>query len=192
VIKTISYDQHEILAHIVNLHTGPVDCDVTYGRGGFYKKLPAPALRFDLDPPAPGIVPADARCLPLPGASVGCVAFDPPFMLRTGEGARLKRRFGAVVGGMPDLWEFYRQVLAELGRILRPGGHVIFKCQDGVLSGKNHFTHCEIYNMAMHLGFIPVDLFVLLARHRMDPRGRRQVHARKFHSYFWVLRKEGA
>jgi hypothetical protein len=37
---------------------------------------------------------------------------------------------------------------------------------------------------------VPMDLFILLARHRMNhPKHTRQLHARKFHSYFWVFKK---
>ena len=66
----------------------------------------------------------------------------------------------------------------------------MFKCQDGVLSGVNNFTHVAIYGMASQVGFKPVDLFILLAKHRMrDPSHKVQKHARKFHSYFWVFKK---
>jgi hypothetical protein len=44
----------------------------------------------------------------------------------------------------------------------------------------------------MALGFVPKDLFVLLANHRMThPKHKTQKHARKYHSYFWVLQKRG-
>ena len=191
MIKSISFSQDEILQHIVDLHTGPVQADVTFGSGCFYKKvLPRPALCFDLAPRIPGVIAADVCRLPLRAGCLGSVMFDPPFLIKTGPGAKLKDRFGSQVGNMQDLWNFYFLAMKEIHRVLVSGGWLIFKCQDGVLSGVNNFTHGEIYKMGVSLCFKPVDLFILLAHHRMrDPTHRVQKHARKFHSYFWVFRK---
>jgi hypothetical protein len=193
IIRSISYSQDEILQNIVSLHTGPIECDVTFGSGCFYKKaLPRPQFCFDLEPRPnqPWVTQADVCHLPLENAAVRTVMFDPPFMARTGPGATLKSRFGELVGTIKDLWNFYFLAMREIHRVLVPGGWLVFKCQDGVLSGKNNFTHVVVCNQAMALGFTPKDLFVLLVKNRMNhPKHTRQLHARKFHSYFWVFRK---
>ena len=190
MIKSYSFDQNEILADIMALHTGPIEVDATYGSGCFYKKIPKPPLCFDLAPRKPGVIAADVCALPLPGGSVGSIMFDPPFLIQTGPGSIIKDRFGSVVGCMGDLWEFYRRAMVEMHRALARGGWMVFKCQDGVLSGKNHFTHVDICRKAEAIGFVAVDLFLLLATHRMtSTRQRVQRHARKFHSYFWVFQK---
>ena len=41
---------------------------------------------------------------------------------------------------------------------------------------------------ALDIGFYPKDLFILLAKTRLND-GRKQQHARKFHSYFWIFEK---
>ena len=190
IIPSISFSQHDILRWIVQLHTGGIECDVTYGKGGFYKALPEPPLKFDLNPRRPDIVKANVKQLPLGDEVLNCIIFDPPFMARTGPGATLKEQFGELIGTIEDLWDFYELAIKEIYRVLRPNGWLIFKCQDGVLSGRNNFTHIEIFNRAKAIGYKPVDLFILLAKHRMmHPRHVRQVHARKFHSYFWVFKK---
>lgn len=199
IIKSISFSQAEILQNIVDLHTGPVQADVTFGAGCFYKEMELPRFRFDLNPKPfkhwhPNIlfpvIPADVCHLPIKDSCLRSVAFDPPFMARTGPGATLKARFGELVGTIKDLWNFYFLAMREIHRVLAPGGWLIFKCQDGVLSGVNNFTHVQIYNEAVSMGFKPVDLFVLLAKHRMNhPKHDRQIHARKFHSFFWVFQK---
>jgi len=193
LIKSISFSQDEILQHIVDLHTGPIQADVTFGSGCFYKKaISRPTFYSDLAPRVPGVIAADVCRLPLRGGCLRSVMFDPPFLIKTGPGAKLKERFGSQIGNMIDLWKFYYLGMLEIHRVLAPGGWLIFKCQDGVLSGRNNFTHCEIYDMAACLGFQPVDLFILLAKHRMrDPTHKVQKHARKFHSFFWVLKKRG-
>jgi hypothetical protein len=82
----------------------------------------------------------------------------------------------------------YSGSLAEFHRLLTDGGIVIFKCQDVVASGKNHFTHCWVMYEAMKMGFYPKDMVILLSKNRLVD-GRKQQHVRKFHSYFWVFEK---
>lgn len=199
-IKSISYSQDEILKNIVTLHTGPIQADVTFGSGCFYKNMPLPQFRFDLNPRKDlkhwhpnivwSIIPADVCRLPIKDGCLRSVMFDPPFLIKTGPGAKLKERFGSQVGNMKDLWGFYFKALFEIQRVLVPGGWLVFKCQDGVLSGKNYFTHVEVCMQARALGLIAVDLFILLAKHRMtDPTHKVQKHARKHHSYFWCFQK---
>jgi hypothetical protein len=111
-------------------------------------------------------------------------------MARTGPGATLKARFGELVGTIADLMLFYFEAMNEIKRVLRPGGYLVFKCQDGVLSGENNNNYNTICNMAEAMGFKWVDLFILLAKHRMmHPKHKTQRHARKYHSYFIVFRR---
>lgn len=191
VISSISYNQHEIISNIISLHTGPIECDVTYGNGSFYKKMDRPPLCFDLDPKYDYICQADCTDLPLPNESVSCLIFDPPF---TGSGrvrdSIIKTRFACEQKGVPALLDFYLAALGEFYRVVSTGGWLIFKCQDVVESGKNYFSHVTIYNQAVSVGFKPVDLFILLAKSRLPTwHMKTQRHARKFHCYFWVMRR---
>ena len=76
-------------------------------------------------------------------------------------------------------------------RILAESGILIFKCQDKVSSGTQYLSHVFIINQAISIGFYPVDIFVLLAKSRLTAKWqlKNQRHARKFHSYFLVLKK---
>ena len=190
IIRSIGFDQDEILKHIMQLHTGPIELDPTFGSGIYYKKIPRPKLCFDISPRKPGVMPADVTALPLVNNSVSVVNFDPPFMARTGPGATLKKKFGELVGSIEDLWDFYEQAMQEIYRVLKPDGWLIFKCQDGVLAGVNNNTYWEICDRAKKIGFKWVDEFVLLAKHRMThPKQKRQIHARKYHCFFVVFKK---
>ena len=200
LVKSVSYNQTEIIKSLLQLYvpSGKIDCDPTYSIGAFYNGtgVDAPALRFDINPQAEGVVRADARHLPLEDASIGCMMFDPPFLATTGKslvkckGNRINRRFG-VYPNEQSLHCFYRDSICEAYRVLKPHGILIFKCQDKVSSGKQYFSHVFIMNEAVKAGFYPRDLFVLLAKNRLvaDWQKKGQRHARKYHCYFWVFEK---
>ena len=198
LVKSISFDQGEIIRNILKLHVreGKIDCDPTFSTGAFYNGtgVEAPALRFDIRPQMDGVVQADARGLPLPEESLSCMILDPPFLATTGKsltegcGNRINRRFG-VYGREKELHRCYADMLREAHRVLKPDGILIFKCQDKVSSGKQYFTHVFVMDAAVEVGFYPKDLFILLAKNRLvaDWQARNQKTARKFHCYFWVF-----
>ena len=201
MIKSISYDQTEIIKWILNLHApkGRIDCDATYSKGNFYNNtgIEYPTHKFDILPQVEGVEYGDSRDLPLEDASIDCMMFDPPFLATTGKSLtvdndsnKINKRFG-VYPSERALHQFYIDSLKEAYRVLRDNGILIFKCQDKVSSGKQYMSHCFIYNEAIKRGFYPKDLFILLAKNRLvaDWQVKNQKNARKYHSYFWVFQK---
>lgn len=197
VIKSISFDEQEIIRDILFLHANgkDIDCDPTYSIGNFYKKgLKQPKYKFDLTPQVDGVIQADARCLPLENESIEVLMFDPPFIV--GENANghdnnsiIRQRF-TQFKNVKELWAFYFDAIREFYRVLQNNGILIFKCQDTISSGMQWFSHIQIMNFAYELGYYPKDLFELYAKNRIiDTRNEKQYHARKFHSYFWVFQK---
>src|SRR5690606_24416715 len=84
--------------------------------------------------------------------------------------------------------DLYLRAGLEARRVLRPGGALIVKCQDEVSANKQRLTHVEIITAYEDMGFYCKDLFVLVRRNAPGvSRCKRQVHARKNHSYFLVF-----
>ena len=201
MIKSISYNQYEIIKSILELHVAShkIDCDSTYSIGNFYKNtgVGVPAYKFDIIPQAEGVEYGDSRALPLEDNSIGCLMFDPPFLATTGKSLQkgnnnniINKRFG-VYPSEKELHQFYIDSIKESYRVLKDKGILIFKCQDKVSGGKQYMSHVFVMNEAVKAGFYPKDLFILLAKNRLvaDWQVRNQKHARKFHSYFWVFEK---
>ena len=193
LIETVSGNQSEILNNIIKLYCPKgFDLDPTYSTGVFYKGVPEPRLKYDIEPQKAGVVQADCRHLPLNDHSQSSIVFDPPFIGATiGEGKPgiIKSRFG-YYRNVPELWDFYRKSLDEFYRLLEAEGILVFKCQDTIESCKQYLSHIEIITYACRIGFYPLDLFVLLARNVLvSPSQTNQQHARKSHSYFLVFKK---
>lgn len=197
IISSISFDEQEIIRDILFLHGrgGVIDCDPTYSIGNFYKDgLPIPKYRFDKTPQVSDVIAATSDSLPMDAESVDTIMFDPPFVIsgenydELSEGSGIISKRFTAFKSFDEIKEMYSNSLREFSRVLKKNGIVIFKCQDIVACQKNHFTHCWVMYEAIELGFYPKDLFVLLAKNRITD-GRKQQHARKFHSYFWVFEK---
>lgn len=202
IIRSVNDDQEQIILDILNLHvpSGIIDLDPTYSKGVFYKSgfVPDPRLKFDIEPQTEDTIKSSSEKLPINDESISSMIFDPPFVIsgKTWENSKedscaTTKRFGCFYS-IQELWKFYYNSLEEFYRILEDNGILIFKCQDTVTSGKNYQSHCEIYNMATELGFYAKDLFILTAKNRMNSFGgrwKKQQHARKYHSYFWVFQK---
>lgn len=197
IIKSISYDQEEIIRSIMKLYCPQgFDLDPTYSKGNFYKNIQQPKLRFDLYPQVEGVKEANVTNLPLESLSVGSIMFDPPFIAgiptKTAKKGIIGNRFGSYksIPRKDGLWEMYRKALEEFYRILKENGILVIKCQDTISDGNQFLSHIELINYAYYLGFYPKDLFILLASNRVLKKYPKQKHARKFHSYFIVFIKQ--
>jgi len=200
VIKSISFDEGEILRNIQELHCpGWFELDPCYSFGRFYEAfgIPQPRLKYDIEPSGPGVIKSDACNLPLNEKSISSILFDPPFLATSGpvyddrenESNIITHRFSAFKT-MQELWDWYEKCLSEFYRILEIDGQLVIKCQDTVSSSNQWFSHVFLINEAEKRGFYCKDLFILLAKSRIIGDNHAiQQHARKFHSYYLVFIK---
>lgn len=201
IIKSISYDNDEIIKSILELHIPNkiIDCDPCFSKGNFYKNndISVPKYKFDIYPQTEDTVKADCRHLPLEDKSIDSLIFDPPFGIACGPSLNKTKKGSNVIpnrfSSFPTplaLYKFYDESLAEFNRVLKDDGVLVFKCQDTVSGGINYMSHVYIHNMALSYEFYPKDLFILNSKNRLiSGKHKHQQHARKFHSYFWVFEK---
>lgn len=199
-ITSISFSNDEIIENIMLLNDiKRFDLDCTYSIGHFWEKLPQPKFKSDLLPKHKDIIKASSDNLPFDNESMKSIMFDPPFII-PGEKYKDNDKGSSIIAkrfeGYKDFAELknhYFGTLKETYRILQTNGILVFKCQDVVSSGKNHFTHSLVLNMALHIGYYPKDLFILMTKNRINSfnggKWKNQYHARKHHSYFWVFQK---
>lgn len=202
VIKSINYDQHEIIRDIIDLHMGGkgFEIDTTYSVGKFYKDkngneiIKDPERKFDMFPSIDGV---EQLTFPLPfeDNSVRSIMFDPPFIIRskpkTGENDNsiIHKRFSGY-SNPKELFQSYRQNMEEYYRILEEGGILVIKTQAMISSAKQHFTPEWLVVAGYEMGFYPIDKFELLAKTRiLSGHVKQQQHSRRFSSSFIVFKK---
>lgn len=197
----------EVFPQILDLHVpdGAKIADVTYGTGVFWKNVDL--KRYDLHATdiADGI---DCRKLPYENESFDALVLDPPYMeglLRNNKdhkaGGSSHSSFreyysnGDETNTEGPKWhgavsDLYYKAGIEAYRVLKEKGIMIVKCQDEVSANRQFLTHVEIINYYEQLGFYTKDLFVIVRQNRaVIARLKKQVHARKNHSYFLVFVK---
>jgi len=181
----------DLIAEAARLYVKPGMriADVTYGRGVFWQKVDLSEMQFFAsDLAMDGI---DFRRLPYGDASLDVLVLDPPYMHNPGHPQVEDRyRNAETTPGLShdDIVQLYRDGMAEARRVLVMGGLLWVKCQDEIESGRQRWAHLEVYEAGLQLGFQAVDLFVLV-RSAAALQVKRQLHARKNHSYLWVFRR---
>ncbi len=216
VIKSISYNQHEILYNIMQLYNegNPFDCDITYSKGKFYgsfvvKKndgtsqniiIPEPKYKFDVCPQTEDTVKIEPfGKLLLEDESIDSIVVDLPFVISPPSAPSMKEnkkgrniiatRFASYYP-LEEMYKSYAHWIKEVYRVLKPNGTVVWKTQMTISGGVNIDTPCYSKLCAMKVGFVIEDDFVLNAKARLiSGKIKRQCHSRKFHSHFIVFKK---
>ncbi|MFK7642359.1 DNA methyltransferase [Neisseria oralis] len=198
----------DVFPSILDLHIpiGSKIADVTYGKGVFWKNVDLSKYELLASDIATGV---DCRSLPYEDNSLDAIVIDPPYMeglLRSnpnhkaGTGSHLAfrdyysngnensdKKSPKWHGAVTDL---YFKAGQEALRVLKEKGVAIVKCQDEVSANRQWLTHVEIINFYEKIGFYTKDLFVVVRQNKSAvSRLKKQIHARKNHSYFLIFVK---
>ena len=202
-----------VFPHILELHVPKraIIADVTWGKGVFWKNIPQTDYHVLGTDIATGV---DCRSLPYENEFLDCVVLDPPYMEgfyrkqnSQKAGSRTHSAFSQAYSNGDEInadtnntgtkkWhaavtDMYFKAGREAYRVLKKKGVLIVKCQDEVSAGKQWLTHVEIINEYEKYGYYPKDLFVVVRSNKPSiSRVKKQVHARKNHSYFLVFIKK--
>ena len=194
VIKSIQNSDRDVLFAIKKLYLDGenYDLDPCYSTGKFYEDLERPIIKMDKTPQNIEIVENDIlNGIPLKNKYVKSIVFDPPFMFGTHGQTKnniMTKRF-TMFDNWKQLKDMYKKSLSEFYRILIKGGIVAFKCQD-YTDSKTTLTHCYVHNWAIEQGFKVEDLFIMAFKGgRIWNSNLVQRHARKYHSYWIILKK---
>ncbi len=195
VIKSVSYDQQEILNNILKLHvpTGVYDCDLTTSKGNFYKNgiVPQPRLRYDKYPQVEGVQPLeDAE--KIEDGSLNSIVIDLPFLILQPQwlkNSMIKARFDSF-DTMEEATEVNKKMLKLAWDKLKNRGILVFKTMDIRAENRNIWMSYYVQQWASEIGFELIDTFILIAPSKILNRGMNQKVARKYHSYFYVFKKK--
>jgi len=197
----------EIFPQLLKLHVprGAVIADVTYGKGVFWRNVNLNDYELRATDIQGGV---DATDLPYRDDSLDALVLDPPYMEglfrknathmagggshaafreHYSDGKATKPRDGAPKWHDAVLDLYFRAGI-EAKRCLKIGGIFIVKCQDEVSANRQRLTHVELINTFEAHDFYCKDLFEVVRTNKPGmSRVKKQVHARKNHSYFLVF-----
>ncbi|WP_304250939.1 hypothetical protein [Phocaeicola plebeius] len=193
IISSISDSQDEILSNILRLHIkqSRFDCDLTYSIGVFYKHIPQPKLKFDKYPQVDDVRPLD-EFNNIEDGSLHSIVIDLPFVIKGKEvnyKSMMADRFNCF-SNAKELYDTNTSMLQLAYSKLSKEGILVFKTMDIIYGGVPHWIGNYVQNKAIEIGFKLVDMFILFAKTKVLTNvNTTQLHARKFHSYFFVLEK---
>lgn len=167
--------------------------DATCGKGVFWRNVDTKKYKIYLSDLKNGV---DLTNLPIDDCSLGALVIDPPYMPTEYTGvSQIADYYGITRKFADKKWDkavlqMYYDGIKEANRVLSKEGVLIVKCQDMVCANKQILVHCDLINYAA-TWFRCEDIFILVQTNKRPHPKKRQLHARKNHSYFLVFLRNG-
>lgn len=194
LIGSVSDDQSYIINSILTLYNNcqPIDADLTYSQGEFYRHVAHPKFKYDKYPleKVEGVLPLSQT--DTLSNIYSSVIYDLPYNIQTGSSTsigKIKTRF-THFSSLTELFSINQEMLQRAHRLLVNRGILIIKTQDTCYANQQVWVRQFIENQAAQLGFAKLDEFLLVKQGVMGNRGTEQHHARRQHSFFLVFRKQ--
>ena len=182
-MSTIHTNNREALREILAVYAppGPV-LDMTYGTGAFWDEKPD----VTLDLVTKADVMGSFYALPFPRGHFAVVVFDPPYRMNgTKPDYALTERYRNTASNYRVVPLHYERGILETYRVLVPGGILVVKMQDQVVSGRRYFQTNEALRWAGMFGRLLAEVHVVTGA-RPQPLGRKQLNIQASHSTFQV------
>lgn len=186
-------EDSEILKAISDIHLRGewFDIDCTYSKGIFYKNIPQPKYKSDIEPLFDDVMKIDATEMKgFSNDAFNSIVFDPPFLFRKRKSInndRICARFSYFTS-YEELIEMYQKSLNQFMRVLKKGGYLCFKCQD-MTDNKFYCTHNDIINYAISIGFKLKDIIIKATTQKLQRDAKQQNCVAKVHSYWLIFKK---
>ena len=186
-------NDEDVLKAISDIHLRGewFEYDCTYSKGVFWKNIPKPVYKSDIEPLFDDVMKIDTT--EMNGIADGyfnSIVFDPPFLFRKRKSKnkdKICARFSYFTS-YEELISMYQKSLNQFKRVLAKGGYLCFKCQD-MTDGKFYCTHNEIINYATSIGFTLKDIIIKATTQKLQRDAKQQNCVAKVHSYWIVLKK---
>lgn len=168
---------------------GALVLDATWHKGLWWRRYhPERLVRNSLSVGSPDLR-FDFRRPPFAPATFDVVAYDPPYKLNGTPDKDVDERYGVEV---PTPWQERMELICAgfmgLAPLVKRNGFLLAKVQDQVCSGKVRWQTKLLWEVGRGYGLELVDELHKQGG-RVQPEGRRQLHARHGHSTLMVFRK---
>jgi DNA-binding CsgD family transcriptional regulator len=207
VIKSISYNQSEILHNIILLHNNGKGfyADVSYSTGKFYQQskkyyVPQPIIKMDVFPQFDDVIKIEPLGkLPLEDDTISSIVIDLPFIVSPPNAPSTKtnkektnitmNRFCSFYP-KEEMFNSYHHFISEAYRVLKQDAICVLKAQACVSGSTQLFMPEYSWLIAQQCGFYVIDQFFLISKNRLHSgKITKQQHARKYTSTFFVFKK---
>jgi hypothetical protein len=199
-VSEVIYTSHigtnaELFPQILKIYVkeGSKIADVNYGKGVFWRKVDLTKYELLATDLKTGVDMCD---LPYEDKTLDGLVMDPPYMPTEHTGIEQFSDYYGIKRNFSDkkwhnaVLDMYFRGMKEAVRVINDEGIIIVKCQDMVCANKQIFVHNELMMYGKEIGLRCEDLFVLVQSNKRPHPRKRQVHARKNHSYFLVFMRE--
>lgn len=166
--------------------------DMTYGLGRFWNlHRPTTMVTNDLNESTDAMFHRDFTKLPFPDGTFRSVVLDAPYKLNGTGGSHASDEGYGVADKLTvnERMALMYNGLAEARRLASYGAHILFKCQDQVVSGNKVWQTIEFANYGQNLLDLKLIDMLHVSSYRAQPSGRRQLHSRGDYSTLLVFVK---